>query len=109
MLYNLAGCSGPAQGFAGLMKRWLSSSVALIAVLLYFWLVLTKPICRDGFAASLGKRSGWTCVANANWGRLPLASPRCADRPDRQLPDSSASYLKASDVRVRLWVEASPL
>jgi hypothetical protein len=58
MLYNLAGCSGPAQGFAGLMKRWLSSSVALIAVLLYFWLVLTKPICRDGFAASLGKRSG---------------------------------------------------
>jgi hypothetical protein len=48
------------------MKRWLSSRVALIAVLLYVWLVLTKPICRDVFAASLSKRSGWTCVAKAN-------------------------------------------
>jgi hypothetical protein len=91
------------------MKRWLSSSVALIAVFLYVWLVLTKPICRDGFAASLRQavRMGLRCERQL--GGSPLASPRCADRLDRQLPDSSASYLKASDVRVRLWVEASPL
>lgn len=40
-------------------------SVGLIAVLFGFWLVVTKPTCRDGFAASLGARSGWICVADA--------------------------------------------
>jgi hypothetical protein len=48
------------------MKRWLWPGVGLIAVLFCFWLVLTKLICRDGFAASLGTRSGWTSVANDN-------------------------------------------
>ena len=43
-------------------RLWFS--VALLAALFCFWLVLTKPICRDGFAASLGTRSGWTCVAD---------------------------------------------
>ena len=47
------------------MNRRLFLSVALIAVLLCFWLVVSRPICRDGFAASLGGRSGWTCVADA--------------------------------------------
>jgi hypothetical protein len=47
------------------MNPRLLLSVALIAVLLCFWLVMTKPMCRDGFAASLGAHSGWTCVADA--------------------------------------------
>jgi hypothetical protein len=47
------------------MNRRLWFSIALIAVLFCFWIVLTKPICQDGLAASLGTRSGWTCVANA--------------------------------------------
>jgi hypothetical protein len=45
-------------------RLWLS--VALIAVVFCFWLVMAKPVCRDGFAASFGTRSGWTCVANDN-------------------------------------------
>lgn len=47
------------------MNPRLFFSVALIAVLLGFWLVVTRPMCRDGFAASLGAHSGWTCVADA--------------------------------------------
>ena len=47
------------------MNPRLLFSVALIAVLFCFWLVMTKPTCPDGFAASLGARSGWTCVADA--------------------------------------------
>ena len=47
------------------MNPRLLLSVGLIAVLFGFWLVVTKPTCRDGFAASLGARSGWTCVADA--------------------------------------------
>jgi hypothetical protein len=46
------------------MKTRLLFSVALIAVIFCFWLVMTRPICRDGFAASLGTRVGWTCVAD---------------------------------------------
>ena len=38
-------------------------SVGLIAVLFCFWLIMTKPMCRDGLAASLGARLEWTCVA----------------------------------------------
>jgi hypothetical protein len=45
------------------MNRRLLLSVALIAVLFCFWLVATRPVCRDGFAASLGPRLDWTCVA----------------------------------------------
>ena len=51
------------EGQGADMKQRLWFSLALIAVLFCFWLVLTKPMCRDGFAASLGTRSGWTCVA----------------------------------------------
>ena len=47
------------------MNRRLWFGIALIAVLFCFWIVLTKPICQDGLTASLGTRSGWTCVANA--------------------------------------------
>lgn len=47
------------------VNRRLLLSVGLIAVLFCFWLVMTRPICRDGFAASLGARWGWTCVADA--------------------------------------------
>lgn len=46
------------------MQRRLWFSVALIAVLFCFWLVMSKPICRDGFSSSLDPRAGWTCVAN---------------------------------------------
>ena len=48
------------------MKQRLWFGLALIAVLFCFWLVMTKPMCRDGFAATLGTRSGWTCVADVN-------------------------------------------
>jgi hypothetical protein len=48
------------------MNRRLWFSIALIAVLFCFWLVVSKPICRDGAAGSLGPRSGWSCVATAN-------------------------------------------
>jgi hypothetical protein len=47
------------------MHRRLGFSIALIVVLFCFWLLMTKPICRDGFTASL-TRSGWTCVADDN-------------------------------------------
>ncbi len=46
------------------MNRRLWLSIALIAVLFCLWVVLTKPICQDGLAASLGTHSGWTCVAS---------------------------------------------
>jgi hypothetical protein len=45
------------------MKQRLWLSLALIAVLFCFWLLLTKPMCREGFVATLGARSGWSCVA----------------------------------------------
>jgi hypothetical protein len=54
-----------ADGKGTEMNRRLWLSIALIAVLFCFWLVLSKPICQDGLAASLGTRSGWTCAANA--------------------------------------------
>ena len=54
------------EGQGAEMKQRLWFSLALIAVLFCFWLVLTKPMCRDGFTASLGTRSGWTCVADGN-------------------------------------------
>jgi hypothetical protein len=51
------------------MFRRLWFGIALIAVLFCFWLVLTRPICGDGFEPTIGTRSGWTCVANDNPGR----------------------------------------
>ncbi|MGZ5871063.1 MAG: hypothetical protein ACXWKP_03015 [Bradyrhizobium sp.] len=45
------------------MNTRLLFSVGLIAVLFCFWLIMTKPMCRDGLAASLGARLEWTCVA----------------------------------------------
>jgi hypothetical protein len=48
------------------MKQRLWFSLALIAVLFCFWLLMTKPMCRDGFVATFGARSGWTCVAGVN-------------------------------------------
>ena len=45
------------------MNTRLLFSVALVAVLFCFWLVMTKPICRDGLAASLDRRLDWSCVA----------------------------------------------
>ncbi|MGH9807186.1 MAG: hypothetical protein ACRD9W_07965 [Terriglobia bacterium] len=44
------------------MKRRLLLSVALVAALYGFWVVLAKPTCQVGFAASLGKDFKWTCV-----------------------------------------------
>jgi len=55
-----------ADGQGADMKQRLWLSLALIAVLFCFWLVMTKPMCRDGFTATLGIRSGWTCVADGN-------------------------------------------
>jgi hypothetical protein len=48
------------------MYRRLGFSIALIVILFCFWLLAMKPICRDGFTASFGARSGWTCAANDN-------------------------------------------
>ena len=47
------------------MKLRLLFSVALVAVLLCFWLVMSRPMCPQGLTASLGARPGWTCVAAA--------------------------------------------
>jgi hypothetical protein len=46
------------------MNRRLGFGIALIAVLLLCWLILTKPMCGEGFTASLVTRTGWTCVPN---------------------------------------------
>jgi hypothetical protein len=46
------------------MYRRIGFSVALIAVLFGFWLLSTKPVCQDGFAASYAPRFGWSCVAS---------------------------------------------
>ncbi|MDB5611091.1 MAG: hypothetical protein JWP25_7991 [Bradyrhizobium sp.] len=46
------------------MNLRLGFGIALIAVLFCLWLVLTKPICGDGFTASFVTRTGWTCVHN---------------------------------------------
>ena len=43
------------------MHLRLLFSVALIAVLFCFWLVVSKPMCRDGLVASLGPRLDWSC------------------------------------------------
>jgi hypothetical protein len=51
------------EGQGADMKQRLSFSLALIAVLACFWFVMTKPMRREGFVATLGTRSGWTCVA----------------------------------------------
>jgi hypothetical protein len=48
------------------MNPRLWFGIALIAVLFGFWLIMGKPICSDGFAASFDRRSGWACVANDN-------------------------------------------
>jgi hypothetical protein len=45
------------------MNPRLLFSVALIAVLFCFWLLISKPMCQDGLVASLGPRLQWTCVA----------------------------------------------
>ena len=44
------------------MNRRLGFSIALIAALFGFWALSQKPVCPDGFAASFGTRSGWSCV-----------------------------------------------
>jgi hypothetical protein len=46
------------------MKLRLLFSVALVAVLLCFWLVMSRPMCPEGLTASPGARP-WTCVAAA--------------------------------------------
>jgi hypothetical protein len=51
------------EGQGADMKQRLWFSLALIVVLGCFWFVMTKPMCREGFVATLGTRSGWTCVA----------------------------------------------
>jgi hypothetical protein len=54
---------GCRKGQGADMKQRLWFSLALIVVLGCFWFVMTKPMCREGFVATLGTRSGWTCVA----------------------------------------------
>jgi hypothetical protein len=62
----LAANYGMLAGKGAEMNQRLWFSVALIAVLFCLWLVLSKPMCRDGLAASFGTRSGWICVADHN-------------------------------------------
>jgi hypothetical protein len=57
-------CEIPFRKWETEMNRRLVFSMALIAVLLGFWLVMSRPMCRDGLAASLDARLGWTCVAD---------------------------------------------
>jgi hypothetical protein len=57
---------GCRKGQGADMKQRLWLSFALIVVLGCFWFVMTKPMCREGFVAELGTRSGWTCVADGN-------------------------------------------
>jgi hypothetical protein len=61
---RFGGAQRDGQGADMKQRLWLS--LALIAVLFCFWLVMTKPMCRDGFTATLGIRAGWTCVADVN-------------------------------------------
>jgi hypothetical protein len=65
---SLTSCSseeqGQRDGQGADMKQRLWFSLALLAVLFCFWLVMTKPMCREGFVAVLGIRSGWSCVAD---------------------------------------------
>ncbi len=44
------------------MKLRLGFSVALVAALFVFWLLLSKPACETGFKASMVTWT-WTCVA----------------------------------------------
>lgn len=37
-------------------------SVALVAVLFVFWLIMSKLACLAGEAASIGPRLEWTCL-----------------------------------------------
>jgi hypothetical protein len=55
---------GRETGRGAEMKQRLWFSLALLAVLFCFWLVMTKPMCREGFVAVLGIRSGWACVVD---------------------------------------------
>jgi hypothetical protein len=45
------------------MKTRLLLSVALVAALYGFWVVMARPTCVIGFTASLGKDFKWTCAA----------------------------------------------
>jgi hypothetical protein len=44
------------------MKTRILFSVALVAVLFVFWLIMSKPACLAGEVASLGPRLEWTCL-----------------------------------------------
>jgi hypothetical protein len=44
------------------MKLRLGFSVALVAALFVFWLLLSKPTCVPGFKASLVTWTSWACV-----------------------------------------------
>jgi hypothetical protein len=44
------------------MKLRIFFSVALIAVLFGYWLIMSKPSCLDGDVAWLGPRLEWNCV-----------------------------------------------
>ena len=48
------------------MKQRLWLCLALMSVLFCFWMVMTKPMCREGFVAELGTRFEWSCVADGN-------------------------------------------
>jgi hypothetical protein len=58
-------CEISCEGQGPEMKLRLLFSVALVAVLLCFWLVMSRPMCPEGLTASPGARPGWTCVAAA--------------------------------------------
>ena len=44
------------------MKTRILFSMALIAVLFVFWLIMSKPACLADETASLGPRLEWTCL-----------------------------------------------
>jgi hypothetical protein len=48
------------------MKVRLWFSLALLAVMFCFWLLMTMPMCRDGLVATLGTRLEWSCVAGGS-------------------------------------------
>jgi len=50
----------PGAGYQ--MKTRILFSMALVAVLFVFWLIMSKPACLAGEIASLGPRLEWTCL-----------------------------------------------
>jgi hypothetical protein len=59
---RLATFNGAVYEAGRQMKTRILFSMALVAVLFVFWLIMSKPACLAGETASLGPRLEWTCL-----------------------------------------------